>query len=482
MNYTKTICISLAMMGTAPAWAQQSGSNITVYGLLDEGLEHVNGVSTGGSNFRVGSGTAASRWGIRGSEDLGGGLKALFVLENGFSTADGALGQGGALFGRQAYVGLSKDGVGALSFGRQYSFSTEYLGTNYTIGSQTPAGNYGWHINDVDQLIASRINNSVKFSSSNFAGFTFGAMYGFSNQAGAFAGTPTVTAAGTTRQGSSSAYSFGVNYLQGPFGIGAAYTNFRYPNGATPPVSVSIANVNTGGLRDLETYGVGARVALGAGLVWGNWTHTTFEPLTGAVSRLNNYEIGARYGFTPALAAGLGYTFSKLDDRFTGKWHQLTGALDYSLSKRTDVYLLGVWQTAAGSNTIAGRSVPVQAQIGTSPEPAGHLRDRCGQSGGGARRRAAPLLVCAPACAFIPAFTGAPIRASVDACPATKHRVSSNRPTERPHAPRCPPAASRAAARAEYRRRRTATVRRRRSRSARHRARTRSARARRPAC
>jgi predicted porin len=359
---------SLSTIATTAAYAQ---SSVTLYGILDAGISYVShSAAPGGSSqlVKYGDGVASgSRWGVRGREDLGGGLSALFVLENGFSTADGALGQGGALFGRQAYVGLSKAGVGALSFGRQYSFSTEYLGTNYTIGSQTPAGNYGWHINDVDQLIASRINNAVKFSSASFAGFTFGAMYGFSNQAGAFAGTPSVTAAGTTRQGSSSAYSFGVNYLQGPFGIGAAYTNFRYPNGATPPVSVSIANVNTGGLRDLETYGIGARVALGAGLIWGNWTHTSFEPLTGAASRLNNYEIGARYGFTPALAAGLGYTFSKLDDRFTGKWHQLTGALDYSLSKRTDVYLLGVWQTASGSNTIAGRSVPVQAQIGTSP-------------------------------------------------------------------------------------------------------------------
>jgi predicted porin len=119
MKYTKTLCISLAMMGAVPAWAQQSGSNITVYGLLDEGLEHVNGVSTGGSNFRIGSGTAASRWGIRGSEDLGGGLKALYVMEGGISVDTGAQGQG-RLFGRQAWVGL-EGSLGTLSFGRQYA-------------------------------------------------------------------------------------------------------------------------------------------------------------------------------------------------------------------------------------------------------------------------------------------------------------------------------------------------------------------------
>ncbi|MFP3639419.1 porin, partial [Paraburkholderia sp. SIMBA_054] len=250
------------------------------------------------------------------------------------------------------------------TFGRQYSFSTDYIGANYTMGSQTPAGNYAYHINDLDQLTSSRINNAVKFSSANFAGLTFGAMYGFSNST-QFAGTPTTTGTGGA-QGSSSTYSFGANYATGPFGIGAAYTNIRFPNGATPAFSVSIANVNTLGLRDLETFGIGARYAIASGLVFANWTHTKFEPLTGESSKLNNYEIGGRWGFTPALSAGLGYTFSKLDDRFEGKWHQINSSVDYALSKRTDVYLLGIYQKASGSNVVAGRNVPVQAEIGSS--------------------------------------------------------------------------------------------------------------------
>ena len=186
------------------------------------------------------------------------------------------------------------------------------------MGSQTPAGNYAYHINDLDQLTSSRINNAVKFQSANFAGLTFGAMYGFSNST-QFAGTPTTTGANGS-QGSSSAYSFGANYAQGPFGIGAAYTNIRFPNGAQPAFGVSIANLNTQGLRDLETVGVGARYAIAAALVWANWTHTKFVPLSGETSKLNNYEIGGRYAFTPALSGGLGYTFSKLDGRFDGKW------------------------------------------------------------------------------------------------------------------------------------------------------------------
>ncbi|HKT64850.1 MAG TPA: porin, partial [Burkholderia sp.] len=241
-------------------------------------------------------------------------------------------------------------------------FSTDYIGGNYTMGSQTPAGNYAYHINDLDQLTSGRINNAVKFQSANFAGLTFGAMYGFSNST-QFAGTPPTTGA----QGASSAYSFGANYAQGPFGIGAAYTNVRFPNGASPAFGVSIANLNTLGLCDLETFGVGARYAIAAGLVWANWTHTRFEPLSGESSKLNNYEIGGRYAFTPALSAGLGYTFSKLDDHVEGKWHQVNAALDYVLSKRTDVYVSAAYQKASGSNTVDGRVVPVQAEIGSSP-------------------------------------------------------------------------------------------------------------------
>ncbi|KVG64594.1 porin [Burkholderia pseudomultivorans] len=365
MKKTIVAAATLGMFG-ASAHAQ---SSVTLYGLIDAGVTYANKVATSTGHGRLvkyGDGVASgSRWGIRGTEDLGGGLKALFVLESGFSSGDGTLGQGGALFGRQAFVGLSKNGVGSLTFGRQYSFSTDYIGGNYTMGSQTPAGNYAYHINDLDQLTSSRINNAVKFQSANFAGLTFGAMYGFSNST-QFAGAPTTSSGGTTTQGASSAYSFGANYAQGPFGIGAAYTNIRFPGGATPAFGVSIANVNTLGLRDLETFGVGARYAIAAALVWANWTHTKFEPLSGEASKLNNYEIGGRYAFTPALSAGLGYTFSKLDDRFEGKWHQVNAAVDYALSKRTDVYVSAAYQKASGSNTVNGRVVPVQAEIGSS--------------------------------------------------------------------------------------------------------------------
>ena len=359
---TTALLASAAAAGTAHAQ-----SSVTLYGIIDAGISYANHskTATGGSEkiFKYDDGVAqGSRWGLRGAEDLGGGLKALFVLESGFNSGTGASGQGGALFGRQAYVGVSKDGIGSLTLGRQYSFSTDYLGGNYSTGGLTVAGNYAYHINDVDQLTSSRINNSVKFTSANFAGLTFGAMYGFSNQAGAFGGAPATGTAANPVAGSSRAYSFGVNYANGPIGVGAAYTDIRFPSQATPAFSTSIANVSTGTVRDLRTFGLGGRYILGPATLYALWTNTHFEPITGSSTTFNNFEGGAKYAFTPALTGGLGYTYSRLTGATTGHFNQVDASVDYALSKRTDVYVLGIYQDASGKTG----TQPIQAQIGSA--------------------------------------------------------------------------------------------------------------------
>ncbi|ABE33794.1 gram-negative porin family protein [Paraburkholderia xenovorans LB400] len=362
MNKKILTAATLALFATA-AHAQ---SSVTLYGLIDAGISYANNskTATGHDNiFKYDDGVAqGSRWGLRGTEDLGGGLKALFVLENGFNSGNGTLGQGGALFGRQAFVGLSKDGAGSLTFGRQYSFSTDYLGGSYSNGGQTVAGNYAYHINDVDQLTSSRINNAVKFSSANFAGLTFGAMYGFSNQAGAFGGAPATGPAAAPVAGSSRAYSFGANYANGPFGVGAAYTDIRFPGQASPTFSTALANVTTGTVRDLRTFGVGGRYSIGAATLWALYTNTRFEPISGSSTTFTAYEAGAKYAFTPALTAAAGYTYMHLSDANTGHWNQADLSVDYALSKRTDVYALGIYQIAAGRN----KGQDLQAQIGSS--------------------------------------------------------------------------------------------------------------------
>ncbi|NML35056.1 porin [Paraburkholderia antibiotica] len=360
----KTVLAAAILGGLAlDAHAQ---SSVTLYGLIDAGISYVNHARTDtghGSVVKYGEGVASgNRWGLRGTEDLGGGLKALFVVESGFNTGNGAMLLGG-IFGRQAFVGLSQRGVGSLTFGRQYSLSTDVLGANYSNGSQTVAGNYAYRINDVDQLTASRVNNAIKFSSANFSGFTFGALYGFSNQAGAFAGAPAGGNSAAPQAGSSRTYSFGANYANGPLSLGTAYTDIRYPSQAVPAFSTTIANVSMGNVRDLRTFGAGARYALGAATFWALYTNTRFETVTDVATTFTAYDAGAKYAFTSALTVGAGYTYMHLGDAHSGHWNQGSLSVDYSLSRRTDVYALGVYQVASGRNG----TQDVQAQIGSTP-------------------------------------------------------------------------------------------------------------------
>ncbi|MFD1554478.1 porin [Paraburkholderia silviterrae] len=352
---------------TTFAGAAHAQSSVTLYGLIDAGVNYINHTqnATKGSSkaFTFGDGVAqGSRWGLRGSEDLGGGLKAIFVLENGFNVGNGTAGQGNSMFGRQAFVGLTKSDIGSLTFGRQYSFSTDVLGGQYSTGGNTVSGNWAYHVNDVDQLTSSRISNSVKFQSVNFSGFTFGGLYGFSNTT-SFAGSP----AGTTTA-SSRAYSFGANYAYGPFSLGGAYTDITYPAAASPTTfSTSLANVNTTGsstgvIRDLRSFGFGGRYVFGPATMWLLWTNTRFAPVTGSSTLYNAYEAGAKYAFTPAFTGAVGYTYSRASGLFTAHWNQVNASADYALSKRTDVYALVAYEDASGTY----KGAPVQAQIGDS--------------------------------------------------------------------------------------------------------------------
>src|ERR1700731_4789963 len=101
----KKLVLAAAIGGTlaVPAYAQ---STVTLYGIIDTGITYVNNTGKGAVVAMQSGVEQGSRWGLKGSEDLGGGLKTVFQLENGFNVNTGKLGQGGLEFGRQAYVGL----------------------------------------------------------------------------------------------------------------------------------------------------------------------------------------------------------------------------------------------------------------------------------------------------------------------------------------------------------------------------------------
>jgi predicted porin len=166
---------AVAVSGSASA--QTSG--VTLFGIIDTGVEYVTDVGPARQGlWRVPTqtGSVASRVGIRGTEDLGGGLRAEFVIENGFAPDMGTAAQGGRLFGRQSWVGLS-GGWGTLSLGRQYTMlfwsllDADLLGPNmYSSGS-------------LDSYIPNaRADNSVAWRG-KFGGLTLGATWSFGRDA-----------------------------------------------------------------------------------------------------------------------------------------------------------------------------------------------------------------------------------------------------------------------------------------------------------
>ncbi len=119
MKFQKTAVAVLAACAATGALAQAPSPNVTIFGRVDAGLVSIDNGQT--STTRLDSGRyTESRWGIRGTEDLGGGLSALAYLESGISIDNGTLNQGGRIFGRGAYVGLASTTWGQVTLGRQY--------------------------------------------------------------------------------------------------------------------------------------------------------------------------------------------------------------------------------------------------------------------------------------------------------------------------------------------------------------------------
>src|SRR5690606_1156399 len=128
----KSLLVAALIAGFAGA--AQAETSVTLYGIVDAGIgyENVKG-SIGGQDVnskRTGvlSGVnSANRWGLKGTEDLGDGLQAVFVLENGFDLGTGQNKYDGRMFGRQATIGLKSESWGQLDFGRQTNIATKYL-------------------------------------------------------------------------------------------------------------------------------------------------------------------------------------------------------------------------------------------------------------------------------------------------------------------------------------------------------------------
>jgi predicted porin len=174
----KSLCALAAMAAISNFANAQSG--VTVSGMVDMGLVHESGGALGSSN-KISSGVEnGSRLVFRGNEDLGDGNSAIFLLESGFQADTGALGQGGLLFGRQAYVGLASQRWGTLTLGRQYT-------PNYLImaGVADPfAAGLAGVFSSVFANSGARVNNAVKYVTPKSHGVFAEVLYGAGEVAG----------------------------------------------------------------------------------------------------------------------------------------------------------------------------------------------------------------------------------------------------------------------------------------------------------
>jgi predicted porin len=325
-------------VSSASAYAQ---SNVTLYGIIDEGITYTSN-QKGHSNWQLQSGGASiSRWGLRGVEDLGGGLQTIFVLENGFDPSTGNIGNNGALFGRSAYVGITSR-YGSLTLGRQYDEMANLLskidaGLNWSV--------YLAHLNDVDNTAGiNRINNAVKYSSPLIAGFNVEALYSFGGVAGQFS--------------TNSVKSFGLSYTGGPLYAAAAYTYIKNPFtsvfGGVAPNAIAFSSY-VPNAESQEIWGAGVRYTLGKATLGLQYSSTRFgKAFEGADVRFDNYEANLGYQVRPDVLAGIVYiyTHGTLSATDQSPIYRSIGLFtDYLLSKRTDIYAVAELQKAGGSAT-----------------------------------------------------------------------------------------------------------------------------------
>jgi predicted porin len=278
-------------------------------------------------------------------EDLGGGVKAIFTLENGYNVGNGTLSQGGREFGRQAFVGLSSDRFGTVTFGRQYDEAV----TLCVFSSACQFAAYGAHIGDNDNVFDTfRINNAVQYKSIDYRGFQFEGLYGFSNKAGGFS--------------DNNAYSAAAQYHNGPLSLGAAYLQVNNPNdvnnqngavvgdyGFSSPFITNPAT--SSGVSKQRMYGGGGGYVLGTVSLSLLYTNARFDYLDNSRLTLQNFEASLTDYVRPDLMLGVAYIFTTGQYRpqeTSPKWHQVNAGADYFLSKRTDLFLVGIYQKAAG--------------------------------------------------------------------------------------------------------------------------------------
>ncbi|MGW8419684.1 MULTISPECIES: porin [Comamonas] len=319
----KKSLIALAVL--AASGAAMAQSSVTLFGVVDTGVSYVKGNGNGGtSNYGLHNGSnASSRLGVRGVEDLGGGLKAGFWLEGAIGTdvgdgsGAGLSGGSGFQFGRRSTVSLMGN-FGEVRLGRDEVVAYNKLSAHSNFSVIGIGGFRGW---GYSQDGAIRQNNKITYLTPNFSGFTAGVDYAFGEKAG---------------DGQNGRYFGGfVAYNNGPLAVtlGADRKN----NPSTTDGSYTGSNLAFTQGDKLDSYGLGATYDFGVAKVNGLFLQVK-EKGAAVNSKLTSYALGVS-----APVGGVGevkaqYALYKNGGDLAGKAHQLSLGYVHNLSKRTALY------------------------------------------------------------------------------------------------------------------------------------------------
>nr|WP_315248688.1 porin [uncultured Duganella sp.] len=344
------IAIAVLAATSSAAFAQ---SNVTIYGIVDAGITAERGGAAGNVSKVTSGAASASRIGFKGTEDLGGGLSAIFKLETGVKVDDGTLDNTtSTLFNREAYVGLSSKTAGTLTLGRQY---TPYYETLRDVGDPFAMGYAGTAKNLFPVAsYMTRNSNAVVYKTPNLSGFTGSVSYSLGEQGG--------DSSAARQVGGSLAYG------NGPLNVAVAY------------------NMKNNDTQLVKTAGVGHNTLVAANYdfkvvkVFGAWSKDSGQgsaPINGAASATATTNAfgyvfaqsqdsrDALIGLTAPVGAAGTFIASYIDkdDKEVANRDASQWALGYSyaLSKRTSTYVAyakiknknGAGYTV-GNNTEAG--------------------------------------------------------------------------------------------------------------------------------
>ncbi|WP_034300493.1 porin [Herbaspirillum sp. RV1423] len=338
-SLSAAVCTGL-FLGAASA-AAVAQSSVTIYGIIDTGVEylnHTNAAGQGKLRTLPLTGLLPSRIGFRGTEELGGGLRAFFNLESGFVPTTGGMGQGNRLFGRQSNVGLADSVWGTVTLGRQYNMTAISMINADIMG---PA-NHG--LSNMDSYLPNTRSDNALGYMNKIGNTTVGATYSFGRDTSTAGGPAATSCAGETAGDFQACKQWTalVKYDTATWGVATAYDTLRGGPGAGNLLTSSNYKDNRASFNGWFKVG---DLKLGGGLI--------ARHLQRAVDiNYNLWYLGASYPLSPALQ--IEGQVAHLDTRNSPDDSTLgTARAIYYLSKRTSLYASYAYIKNRGNAAIA---------------------------------------------------------------------------------------------------------------------------------